>query len=99
LGVNALRKDLGRDLGEDVNALLRASLETGLAMRPRALRYAQSFGRGLALADADRFVAMYVNDMTRDMGERGRAAVDELARRMSAAGMLSGRASKVEAAP
>ena len=32
-----------------------------------------TFGRGIDGATADEFVAMYVNDLTLDMGERGRA--------------------------
>lgn len=98
LGVNTLRKDLGERLGADVNALLHASLETGLAMRKRALRYAQQFGRGISDVDADRFVTMYVNEMTRDMGETGKRAIDELIRRVTAAGLAS-RGAKVEFAP
>ena len=76
LGVNAMRKDLGEALGAEVNALLRASIETGLASRQRALAYARQFGRGISEADADRFVQMYVNEMTLDMGETGRRALD-----------------------
>jgi 1,4-dihydroxy-6-naphthoate synthase len=98
LGVVALRKDLGRELGEDVNHLLLASLEAGLAMRPRALAYARGFARGLALEDADRFVRMYVNDLTIDMGERGRRAVEELVARLRRAGLLESGA-RVEMAP
>ena len=33
------------------------------------------FGRGIDAATADEFVAMYVNDLTLDMGERGREAI------------------------
>lgn len=84
LGVNAMRKDLGERLGADVNALLLASIETGLAMRKRALVYARTFGRGISEADADSFVSMYVNDMTRDMGDVGRQAIEEFARRIGA---------------
>ena len=84
LGVNALRRDLGPELGADVNALLEASLETGLAMRKRALAYARQFGRGISEEDADTFVRMYVNDMTQDMGDVGLKAIQELARRIGA---------------
>lgn len=84
LGVNALRKDLGRDLGADVGALLSASIEVGLTMRPRALAYARQFGRGISASDADTFVGMYVNDMTRDMGETGKRAIEEFATRIGA---------------
>lgn len=98
LGVNALRKDLGRQLGADVNALLQASLETGLAMRQKALAYARQYGRGIALEDADKFVAMYVNDMTRDMGELGKRAIEEFVRRAGAAGLVP-KGARVEFAP
>jgi 1,4-dihydroxy-6-naphthoate synthase len=98
LGVTALRKDVGKELGADVNHLLKASIETGLAMRPRALAYARRFGRGIAEADADRFVSMYVNGMTLDMGETGLRAVRELHRRCAAAGLLPAGA-RVELAP
>jgi 1,4-dihydroxy-6-naphthoate synthase len=42
------------------------------------MAYAVGFGRGIDADTADRFVAMYVNDLTLDMGERGRAAVARL---------------------
>lgn len=98
LGVVALRKDLGPGLGADVNALLRASLETGLAMRTRALAYAKRFGRGIADEDADRFVRMYVNDLTRDMRPRGFQAVEAFLRRAADAGLVP-KAARVELAP
>ena len=41
----------------------------------RRWRYAMGFGRGIDAATADEFVAMYVNDLTLDMGERGREAI------------------------
>ena len=43
-----------------------------------AIEYAQQFGRGLDAARTDRFVGMYVNDLTLDYGDRGRAAVARL---------------------
>jgi 1,4-dihydroxy-6-naphthoate synthase len=42
------------------------------------MRYAMGFGRGIDAATADQFVAMYVNDLTLDMGEHGRRAVEVL---------------------
>jgi 1,4-dihydroxy-6-naphthoate synthase len=98
LGLTALRKDLGKELGADVNHLMRASIETGLAQRGKALAYAQRFGRGLAMEDADTFVKMYVSDLTRDMGERGLAAVQELLKRAGAAGLVP-RGARVQLAP
>ena len=44
------------------------------------------FSRGLEPHLADRFVGMYVNDLTCDYGEEGRHAVEELLRRAEALG-------------
>ena len=76
LGLVAARRDLQRL--DDVSAVLREAIDAGLANRDEAMRYAMGFGRGIDAATADEFVAMYVNDLTLDMGERGRRAVSEL---------------------
>ena len=73
LGVVAARRDLDR-LG-DVSAVVREAIDVGLANRDEAMRYAMDFGRGIDASTADEFVAMYVNDLTLDMGERGRKAI------------------------
>ena len=89
LGVNVARRDLGERL-EDVSAVLRDSIQAGLDNREQALRYALRFGRGLDGDLADRFVGMYVNELTCDYGEEGRQAVQELLARAQAAGAFSG---------
>jgi 1,4-dihydroxy-6-naphthoate synthase len=76
LGLVAARRDLDRL--EDISAVLREAIDAGLANRDEAMRYAMGYGRGIDAATADEFVAMYVNDLTLDMGERGRRAVTEL---------------------
>ena len=73
LGVVAARRDVDRL--DDVSAVLREAIDVGLANRAEALQYAAGFGRGIDDATADEFVAMYVNDLTLDMGDRGRRAV------------------------
>ncbi len=73
LGVVVARRDLDRL--DDVSAVLREAIDAGLANREEALGYAAKFGRGIDDATADEFVAMYVNDLTLDMGERGRRAI------------------------
>jgi 1,4-dihydroxy-6-naphthoate synthase len=79
LGVNAVRRDVERL--PELSDVLRRSIEEGLANRHEAMRYALGFGRGLDDELADRFVAMYVNELTCDYGEEGRQAVEELLRR------------------
>ena len=76
LGVVVARRDLERV--DDVSRVLRDAIDAGLAHRDEALEYARKFGRGIDAATADEFVAMYVNDLTLDMGERGRRAVAQL---------------------
>jgi 1,4-dihydroxy-6-naphthoate synthase len=88
LGANGVRQDLGRQVVQDVNRLLKESIEYGLAHREAALDYALQFGRGLDHRKADTFVGMYVNDWTLDFGPRGREAVRELLARGHAAGVI-----------
>lgn len=76
LGGNLIRRDLGPALMSRVSRLLHASIAHGLTHRHEGLAYAQQFGRGLDPARTDRFVGMYVNDLTLDYGDRGRAAVE-----------------------
>jgi 1,4-dihydroxy-6-naphthoate synthase len=73
LGVVVARRDLKRPT--DVSAVVRDAIEAGLANREEAMKYAMAFGCGIDAATADEFVAMYVNDLTLDMGERGREAI------------------------
>jgi 1,4-dihydroxy-6-naphthoate synthase len=79
LGVNVARRDVQRS--GDLSAVLAEAIACGLDNRSEALEYALQFGRGIDAAIADRFVAMYVNELTRDYGGEGRAAVAELLRR------------------
>ena len=90
LGVNVVRRDLGDDVVCDVSAVLREAIRCGLDHRAEALDYALEFGRGIDAAVADRFVSMYVNELTQDYGDEGRNAVTELLRRGAALGAFPG---------
>ena len=76
LGLVAIRRDVDR--AADVSTVLRDAIDAALANRGEALEYARSFGRGIDAETADEFVELYVNDLTLDMGERGRQAVARL---------------------
>jgi 1,4-dihydroxy-6-naphthoate synthase len=100
LGANALRRDLETRLGPGgvsrVARLLRASIDHALAHREESLRYTMPFAlanvaRGggpntPSLDRIDRYVRMYVNDWTLDMGAQGRESL----RRLLAAGHEAG---------
>jgi 1,4-dihydroxy-6-naphthoate synthase len=86
LGANVARRDLGPDVLHELSGVLADSIAAGLENRAEAMRYALQFGRGLDSALGDRFVGMYVNELTQDYGEEGREAVRELLRRGAAIG-------------
>jgi len=76
LGCNVIRRDLGAEIMTRVSRVLHDSIAYSLAHRGEALAYAKRFGRGLDADRTDRFVGMYVNDLTLDYGTRGRTAVE-----------------------
>jgi 1,4-dihydroxy-6-naphthoate synthase len=78
LGGNIIRRDLGPALMNTVSKMLHDSIAYALSHRPEAVEYALQFGRGLDRARADRFVGMYVNDLTLSYGDRGKRAVERL---------------------
>jgi 1,4-dihydroxy-6-naphthoate synthase len=78
LGLDVVRRDLGPALMKAVSVGFRASIQAALDHEEDALRYALRFGRGLDMAQGGRFVHMYVNELTLDMGERGRRALERL---------------------
>ena len=75
LGGNVIRRDLGTQTMLKVSRMLRESIAYGLEHRAEALEYAEQFGRGLDRDRTDKFVGMYVNQLTLDYGDRGRSAV------------------------
>jgi len=88
LGGNAVRRDLGDEMMGRLTRIVRETVRYSLAHRAEALEYAMSFARGMDPGVADRFVGMWVNDMTVDCGDRGRRAVQELIDRGHAAGVI-----------
>ena len=67
----------------------------GSSNRSEAMAYAMEFSRGLEPHLADRFVGMYVNELTCDYGDEGRQAVEELLRRAEALGAFRARPRRV----
>lgn len=88
LGGNAVRRDLGREVIDQIARDLRASIVYGLEHRSPALAHAKQFNRGIGDARTDTFVGMYVNQWTVDYGPRGRQAVQMLLDRGHAAGVI-----------
>ncbi len=78
LGGNAILKSLDSRTIEQAAKLLRESILYALDHREEALAYAQQFARGLEPSSVDRFVSLYVNQLTVDYGDVGRQAIQTL---------------------
>ena len=88
MGGNVIRRDLGNDLMSQVSKYLHSRIVYSMENREDALAYAMQFARDMQPELADRFVAMWVNDLTLDYGERGREAVKRLLAEGHKAGII-----------
>ncbi len=88
MGGNVIRRDLGEDLMKKVSKYLHESIVYSMDNREDALAYAMQFARDMQPELADRFVAMWVNDLTLDYGDRGREAVKLLLKEGHAKGII-----------
>jgi len=89
LGGNAVRRDLGEAMMKQLTRLVRDTVKFSLANREAALEYAMTFARGMQTGIADRFVGMWVNDLTIETGERGKEAIRLFLRRGREAGVIT----------
>ena len=78
MGGNAIRRELGPETIRQVSHCLKESIRYSLANREDALEYAMQFARDMDTDLADRFVTMWVNDLTLDYTDRGREAVQRI---------------------
>jgi 1,4-dihydroxy-6-naphthoate synthase len=76
--LDVVRKDLGEDLARRLSRALQDSIHYGYQHQDESIPYALEFGRGLDANLGTRFVKMYVNEVTIDMGERGKQALQLL---------------------
>jgi 1,4-dihydroxy-6-naphthoate synthase len=75
LGGNVIRKDIPPDVRRDLLEIMCESIDFGLEHRDEAVEHAMSYARDMNKPLADKFIGMYVNDFTRDYGDKGRAAI------------------------
>ena len=83
LGGNVVRKDIPEDVRRDLTEILHESIAYGLQHRAPAVTHSMAHARGLDIPLADRFIGMYVNELTLDYGETGRSAVRQFLREAS----------------
>ena len=88
MGGNCVRRDLGPETVRRVSGYLHESIRYSLEHRRDALDYAMQFARDMDPELADRFVGMWVNQLTLDYTERGRRAVQRLLDEGAARGVI-----------
>jgi 1,4-dihydroxy-6-naphthoate synthase len=88
LGGNVLRKDIPLPVQRDLLAIMRESIDYGLAHRDAAVRHSMPYARDMDANLAGKFIGMYVNDFTRDYGDTGRTAIREFLKRAGEGGYI-----------
>jgi 1,4-dihydroxy-6-naphthoate synthase len=88
LGGNVVRRDLGPSVIASVTETLRESVRYALDHRQAGVRHALPLSRGMDEKRTDQFIGMYVNDLTLDFGDRGRAGLKEFFGRAHKSGLI-----------
>jgi 1,4-dihydroxy-6-naphthoate synthase len=88
LGLDVVRKDLGMDLATRLSHGLKESIAYGYAHQDEAIPYAMRWGRGIDYTLGEKFVKMYVSDLTIDMGEKGLRGLEMLFARAAEKGVV-----------
>lgn len=78
LGLDVVRQDLGEDLARKLSHGLKQSIHYGYTHQDESIPYALQWGRGINYELGERFVKMYVSELTIDMGEKGKEALELL---------------------
>ena len=78
LGLDVVRKDLGEQTAHLLSEGLKRSIHYGYTHQAEAIPYALKYGRGISTELGERFVKMYVSELTIDMGARGKKALEVL---------------------
>lgn len=79
LGINvASKRTMTPDQLKEFSDLFVRSIEAGLENMDAAVDYAMQYSRGQPKETIAKFVRMYVNEITRDMGPDGRKAIETM---------------------
>ncbi len=88
LGGNVIRKDIPPPVRKQISDILRESIEYGLRHRAEGVRHSMGWARNMDTTLADKFIGMYVNELTLDYGPVGRRAIHEFLGAASVAGII-----------
>ena len=88
LGLNVVKKSLGRATASRAASLLRDSILYAFAHQDDALAYAMRYGRGTDPIRSRQFIGMYVNEESLTLSKPCREALRVLFQRARAAGLI-----------
>ncbi|HEY6191659.1 MAG TPA: MqnA/MqnD/SBP family protein [Bacteroidota bacterium] len=88
LGLDVVRSDLGEKLAAKLSNGLQASIAYGYAHQNESIPYALQWGRGIDRKLGEKFVKMYVSDLTVDMGDKGKRALELLYKMANEKGLI-----------
>jgi 1,4-dihydroxy-6-naphthoate synthase len=88
LGLDVVRKDLGEEMARMLSHGLKESIAYGYNHQEESIPYALQWGRGISTTLGEKFVKMYVSELTIDMGEKGKAALEYLFARGAEKGLI-----------
>ena len=73
-----MRDSFGLETIKKFDRFLQESIQFGLEHTDDALEYAMKYGRGKPRDLIEKFVKMYVNDVTVNMGENGEKSIRKI---------------------
>ncbi len=88
LGCIALRRDLGNDLARSLQEALARSVEYAWAHPEASADFIARHAQEMEPEVTRSHIQLYVNRFTRELGDEGRRAVEEMMRRAVSAGLL-----------
>jgi len=78
LGINVMKSSFGKETIKKFDLFLRDSIKYGREHQDEAIDYAMKYSRGKSRQLIEKFVKMYVNDITVDMRESGEKAIRKM---------------------
>ena len=78
LGINVMKNSFGLETIKNFDKFLQESIEFGLDHIDDAIEYAMKYGRGKPKDLIEKFVKMYVNNVTVNMGKNGESSIRKI---------------------
>lgn len=88
LGGMVVRRDIPQEERAKINLDLKRSIAYAMGHRAEALAHAAKYCKGLTSTQLERYIDNYVNELTLDIGERGRQAVQALFEKAKSLGFV-----------